>query len=86
MGEIEQTVAEGFDRVFVGHHHDAEELGPFVMPGSTEVQNLAEAETQKSVVMYPFDLTSPEGSSAVMRPVRRSAHGAANSCGVVGIG
>jgi DNA repair exonuclease SbcCD nuclease subunit len=44
LGEIEQTISEGFDRVFVGHHHDAEEVGPFVMPGATEVQNLAEAD------------------------------------------
>ena len=52
LAEIEQTIAEGFDRVFVGHHHDAEEVGAFVMPGATEVQNLAEADQQKSVVVY----------------------------------
>jgi DNA repair exonuclease SbcCD nuclease subunit len=56
LGEIDQTICEGFDRVFVGHHHDAEEVGPFVMPGATEVQNLAEADQQKSVVVY--DTTS----------------------------
>jgi len=52
VGEVDSGIAEGFDRVFVGHHHDAEELGAFVMPGATEVQNLAEADSHKSVVIY----------------------------------
>jgi DNA repair exonuclease SbcCD nuclease subunit len=52
LGDVDQSVADGFDRVFVGHHHDAEELGAFVMPGATEVQNLAEADQRKSVAIY----------------------------------
>jgi DNA repair exonuclease SbcCD nuclease subunit len=52
LGEVEAKTAQGFDRVFVGHHHDAEEVGPFVMPGATEVQNIAEVESEKSVVTY----------------------------------
>ncbi len=52
MGEIDEALAEGFDRAFVGHHHDQEELGPFVMPGATEVQNLAEADHAKAVAIY----------------------------------
>jgi DNA repair exonuclease SbcCD nuclease subunit len=52
LGEVDQSVAAGFDRVFVGHHHDAEELGRFVMPGATEVQNLAEADQRKAVVIF----------------------------------
>jgi DNA repair exonuclease SbcCD nuclease subunit len=52
LGEIDQSVADGFDRVFVGHHHDAEELGSFVMPGATEVQNLAERNRQKAIAVY----------------------------------
>ncbi len=55
IGEVDQSVAEGYERVFVGHHHDAEELGAFVMPGATEVQNLAEADQRKSVVIFDSD-------------------------------
>lgn len=55
LGEVDQAIGDGFDRVFVGHHHDAETLGSFVMPGATEIQNLAEAEQQKSVVVYDTD-------------------------------
>lgn len=55
LGEVEAKTAEGFDRVFVGHHHDAEELGRFVMPGATEVQHIAEATSEKSVVTYDTD-------------------------------
>lgn len=52
LGEIDPEVADGFDRVFVGHHHDQEDLGAFTMPGATEVQNLAEADKSKAVVIY----------------------------------
>jgi len=52
LWEVKPTVAVGFDRVFVGHHHDAEEVGPFTMPGATEVQNLAEQDRVKKVVVY----------------------------------
>lgn len=52
FAEVDPGIAEGFDRVFVGHHHDAEAVGLFVMPGSTEVQHLAEMERHKSVVIY----------------------------------
>jgi DNA repair exonuclease SbcCD nuclease subunit len=55
LGEIDDSIAEGFERVFVGHHHDAEEFGPFVMPGATEVQHIAEAASEKSVVTYDAD-------------------------------
>lgn len=61
LGEVEHRIADGFDRVFVGHHHDHEELGPFSMPGATEVQNLAEADQSKSVVIYD----SARGETAV---------------------
>jgi DNA repair exonuclease SbcCD nuclease subunit len=52
LGELDEALAQGFDRAFVGHHHDQELLGPFVMPGATEVQNLAEVDHAKAVVIY----------------------------------
>ncbi len=58
LGDVDQSVAEGFDRVFVGHHHDAEELGAFVMPGATEVQNLSEADQRKAVVIFDTESAS----------------------------
>jgi DNA repair exonuclease SbcCD nuclease subunit len=55
LWEIESPTAAGFDRVFVGHHHDREEVGPFVIPGATEVQDIREADTTKSVVVYDVE-------------------------------
>ena len=51
-GQIDPNTAHGFARAFVGHHHDAEEIGRFVMPGATEVQDLNEVEREKAVVIY----------------------------------
>lgn len=52
LWEIDPSVAEGYDRVFVGHHHDREELERFVIPGATEFQNVLETERLKHVVIY----------------------------------
>lgn len=55
LGEIDDDLPVGVDRAFVGHHHDSEELGRFVMPGSTEVQNIDELGHAKSIVIYDVD-------------------------------
>ena len=55
LWEIDPAVGTGFDRVFVGHHHDREDVGPFVMPGSTEVQDIRESDEAKGVIVYDSD-------------------------------
>jgi hypothetical protein len=45
------AVADGFDKVFVGHHHVYESIANCVVPGSTEVQNMRD-QSEKCVVVY----------------------------------
>jgi DNA repair exonuclease SbcCD nuclease subunit len=54
LWEVNKQVAEGFDRVFVGHHHVYEEIGRFAIPGSTEVQNMLD-EGAKGILIFDSD-------------------------------
>jgi DNA repair exonuclease SbcCD nuclease subunit len=49
--EISLEMLQGFDRVFVGHHHIYETVGHCTIPGSTETQNMLD-KSEKCVVLY----------------------------------
>jgi DNA repair exonuclease SbcCD nuclease subunit len=51
LWEVGEDAGARFDRVFAGHHHVAEEVGRFVIPGSTEIQNMEDV-SEKCVVVY----------------------------------
>lgn len=49
--EIDPHDLEGFDQVFVGHHHIYESIGHCTIPGSTETQNMLD-KSEKCIVIY----------------------------------
>jgi DNA repair exonuclease SbcCD nuclease subunit len=49
--EIDPKELQGFDRVFVGHHHVYEIVGHCAIPGSTETQNMID-KSDKCVLLY----------------------------------
>lgn len=49
--EIGPEKLQGFDRVFVGHHHVYETVAHCTVPGATETQNMLD-KSDKCVVMY----------------------------------
>lgn len=51
LWQVDASASNGFDKVFVGHHHIYEEVGSFVIPGSTEIQNMLDV-SPKFVVTY----------------------------------
>jgi len=68
LWEVDPACCEGFDRVFVGHHHVYETVGNCVMPGSTEVQNMLDV-SAKRIVFYDSE-TSDVQSAALPRTHR----------------
>lgn len=59
LWQVDATASNGFDKVFVGHHHGYEEVGSFVIPGSTEIQNMLEdVSSPKFVVTYDTETGS----------------------------
>jgi len=59
LWEVDTPCFEGFDRVFVGHHHVYETVANCVMPGSTEVQNMLD-QSEKCVVVYDCEADNVE--------------------------
>lgn len=51
LWQVDTAASNGFDKVFVGHHHIYEEVGSFVIPGSTEIQNMLDV-SPKFIVTY----------------------------------
>lgn len=51
LWQVDVSASNGFDKVFVGHHHIYEEIGTFIIPGSTEIQNMLDV-SPKFVVTY----------------------------------
>jgi DNA repair exonuclease SbcCD nuclease subunit len=49
--EIDAKELNGFDQVFIGHHHIYEIIGHCTIPGSTETQNMID-KSEKCVVLY----------------------------------
>jgi DNA repair exonuclease SbcCD nuclease subunit len=49
--EIDVNELQGFDHVFVGHHHVFEVIGHCSIPGSTETQNMID-KSDKCVLLY----------------------------------
>jgi hypothetical protein len=52
--EIDPKELQGFDRVFVGHHHVYEQIGHCTIPGSTETQTMID-KSDKCVLLYDSD-------------------------------
>jgi len=65
--EIDPKELQGFDHVFVGHHHVYEVVGHCTIPGSTETQNMID-KSDKCVVLYNSD------SDAVSRHLLPKTH------------
>lgn len=65
--EIDTKELNGFDQVFVGHHHVFEVIGHCTIPGSTETQNMID-KSEKCVVLYDSD------TNAVSRHVLPNTH------------
>jgi DNA repair exonuclease SbcCD nuclease subunit len=63
LWQVDSSVSDGFDKVFVGHHHIYEEVGAFIIPGSTEIQNMLD-DSPKFVVVY-----DTESRAAVRYPI-----------------
>lgn len=55
--EVDPNVLQGFDQVFVGHHHVYESIGHCTIPGSTEIQNMLD-KSEKCVLIYDSDKDS----------------------------
>lgn len=51
IAEVDASVSDGFDRAFAGHHHVYERIGNFVIPGSTEIENMLD-QSEKCIVLY----------------------------------
>lgn len=49
--EVDPRQLQGFDQVFVGHHHIYEAIGHCTIPGSTETQNMID-QSDKCVLLY----------------------------------
>ena len=49
--EVDPTKLDGFNQVFVGHHHVYEVIGRCTIPGSTETQNMID-KSEKCIVLY----------------------------------
>jgi len=49
--EVDPSALQGFDQVFVGHHHIYESIGHCTIPGSTEIQNMLD-KSEKCVLIY----------------------------------
>jgi DNA repair exonuclease SbcCD nuclease subunit len=52
--ETDPKELQGFDRVFVGHHHVYEQISHCTIPGSTETQNMID-KSDKCVLLYDSD-------------------------------
>jgi DNA repair exonuclease SbcCD nuclease subunit len=65
--EISPEKLQGFDRVFVGHHHIYEVVAHCTIPGSTETQNMLD-KSDKCVVVYD------SGSDALSRHLLPKTH------------
>lgn len=52
--EVDPATLEGFDQVFVGHHHVYESVAHCTIPGSTEIQNMLD-KSDKCVLVYDSD-------------------------------
>jgi DNA repair exonuclease SbcCD nuclease subunit len=52
--EVDPAILDGFDRVFVGHHHIYESIAHCTIAGSTEIQNMLD-KSDKCVLIYDSD-------------------------------
>jgi DNA repair exonuclease SbcCD nuclease subunit len=65
--EIDPKDLQGFDQVFVGHHHVYEVVDHCTIPGSTETQNMID-KSEKCVLLYD------SGTDAVSRHLLPKTH------------
>jgi len=54
LSEVDPNALNGFDQVFVGHHHVYESVAHCTIPGSTEIQNMLD-KSDKCVLIYDSD-------------------------------